>query len=129
MSSAKISGMGPSYDALYAIAYALAATKDMPASGKGIATGLRRLAGGSTTIQNSGTKALAAFQKLAAGDKITAIGTFGPLEWDMNGAVVGGTLEMWCIDGSGMTPAYQSSGLTFDIKAQTFAGSYTQCGP
>lgn len=127
--SAKTSGMGPSYDALYGIAYALAATKDMPATGAGIAAGLRKLAGGTTTIQNKGTNALAAFQKLAAGDKITAIGTFGPLEWDMNGAVVGGTLEMWCIDGSGSTPAYQSSGLTYDIKAQALAGSYTQCGP
>jgi ABC-type branched-subunit amino acid transport system substrate-binding protein len=127
--SAKTSGMGPSYDALYGIAYALAATKDMPATGTGIAAGLRKLAGGATTIQNSGTKALAAFQKLSAGDKITAIGTFGPMEWDVNGAVVGGTLEMWCIDGSGSTPAYQGSGLTYDIKAQTFAGSYMQCGP
>ena len=129
MSSATISGMGPSYDALYGIAYALAATKDMPASGSGIASGLRSLAGGATTIQNSGTKALAAFQKLAAGDKITAIGTFGPMEWDQNGAVVGGTLEMWCIDGSGSTPTYRSSGLTYDIKGQAFSGSYTQCGP
>lgn len=128
-SSAKISGMGPSYDAAYAIAYALAATKDMPASGRAVATGLRMLAGGSTVIQNSGTKVLAAFQKLAAGEKITAVGTFGPLDWDTNGAVVGGTLEMWCIDGSGATPAYQSSGLTFDIKAQKFSGQYTQCGP
>jgi ABC-type branched-subunit amino acid transport system substrate-binding protein len=127
--SAKISGMGPSYDALYGVAYALAATRSQPATGKNIAGGLRMLAGGSTVIQNSGTKALAAFQKLSGGEKITAIGTFGPLEWDSNGAVVGGTLEMWCIDGSGMTPAYQSSGLTFDVKTQKFGGDYTQCGP
>jgi ABC-type branched-subunit amino acid transport system substrate-binding protein len=129
MSSAKISGMGPSYDAMYGIAYALAATKDMPATGKAVATGLRMLAGGTTVVQNSGTKVLSGFQRLATGDKITAIGTFGPLEWDQNGAVVGGTVEMWCIDGSGATPAYQSSGLTFDIKTQKFAGSYAQCGP
>jgi ABC-type branched-subunit amino acid transport system substrate-binding protein len=131
MSSAKISGMGPSYDAVFGIAYALAATKDMAGSGKAISTGLRLLAGGPTVIQNSGTKVLAAFQRLAAGDKITAVGTFGPLEWDQNGSVVGGTLEMWCIDGSAATPAYKSSGLTYDIKAQKFSGSYdqTQCGP
>jgi len=129
MSSAKISGMGPSYDALLGIAYALAATKDMPATGKAVASGLRMLAGGATVVQNSGTKILAAFQKLAAGEKITAIGTFGPLDWDVNGAMVGGTLEMWCISGAAATPAYQSSGLTFDIKAQTVSGKYTQCGP
>ena len=127
--AAKTSGMGPSYDALYGIAYALAATKDEPASGRAVAKGLRMLAGGSTVIQNSGTNVLAAFQKLAAGEKITAIGTFGPLDWDTNGAVVGGTLEMWCLGGSSMTPAYQSSGLNYDIKAQKFSGQYTQCGP
>jgi ABC-type branched-subunit amino acid transport system substrate-binding protein len=128
-SSAKISGMGPSYDALYSIAFALAATSDQPATGKAVATGLRRLAGGSTVIQTSGTKALAAFQKLSSGEKITALGTFAPLDWDTNGAVVGGALEMWCINGTGATPAYQSSGLTFDIKTQKFSGTYTQCGP
>jgi ABC-type branched-subunit amino acid transport system substrate-binding protein len=128
-SSAKISGMGSSYDALFSIAYALAATSDEPATGKAVSTGLRQIAGGSTVIQSSGTKALAAFQKLSSGEKITAIGTFGPLEWDANGAVVGGALEMWCINATGATPAYQSSGLTFDIKSQKFAGAYTQCGP
>ena len=52
-----------------------------------------------------------------------------PLEWDTNGAVVGGSLEMWCINATGATLAYQSSGLTFDIKSQKFAGAFTQCGP
>jgi ABC-type branched-subunit amino acid transport system substrate-binding protein len=127
--SATISGMGPSYDATYAIAYALAATKALPASGKNIAAGLRKLSGGPTTLEMQGTKILAAFQKLAAGQSITAIGTFGPAEWDTNGAVIGGTLEMWCIGATTPTPAFQSSGLTFDVKTQQYAGTYTQCAP
>ena len=125
--SATTSGMGPSYDAAYSLAYALAATRNEPVSGAAIARGLRRLAGGPTQIEVGITKVTTAFQKLANGEKIKALGTFGPLEWDPNGAVVGGTLEMWCIGAPGGTPAYQSSGLTFDIKTKTATGMYTQC--
>lgn len=128
-STATTSGMGPAYDATYAIAYALAATRDLPVGGKSIATGLRRLAGGTTQIEVGATKATQAFQKLVAGEEIKAIGTFGPLDWDEDGAVVGGTLEMWCIGSPAGTPAYQSSGLTFDLKTLTSAGKYTQCAP
>jgi ABC-type branched-subunit amino acid transport system substrate-binding protein len=123
-----ISGMGPSHDAAYAIGLALAATKDMPVSGASIATGLRKLASGSNKLTTLGTNLLAAFQKLAAGTGITAVGSFGVLDWDSNGAVKGGTLEMWCIGGTPEKPAYESSGLLFDIMSQTKSGTYQQCG-
>jgi ABC-type branched-subunit amino acid transport system substrate-binding protein len=128
-SSPNTSGMGSAYDATFAIAFAAAATHGQAVTGTTIASGLRRLAGGATSIEVGGTKALQAFQRLAAGEKIAAIGTFAPLDWDMNGAVVGGTLEMWCIGVNGSTPAYQSSGLTFDLANQQPIGQYTQCGP
>lgn len=127
--SATTSGMGPSYDAAFSLAYALAATHDQPVSGDEIAKGLRMLAGGTTQFNVGALQVTQAFQKLAAGEKIKGMGTFGPLEWDANGAVVGGTLEMWCIGGSTSTPAYKSSGLTFDIRTQQPSGQYTQCAP
>jgi ABC-type branched-subunit amino acid transport system substrate-binding protein len=123
-----ISGMGPSHDAAYAIGLALAATKDLPVSGASIATGLRKLASGSNKITTLGTNLLAAFQKLSAGSGITAVGSFGVLDWDSDGAVKGGTLEMWCIGGTPEKPAYQSSGLLFDIMSQSKSGTYKQCG-
>jgi hypothetical protein len=123
-----ISGMGPAHDAAYAIGLALAATSDQPVSGKAIAQGLRKLAGGPTKLTTLGTNLLAAFQKLTSGAGITAVGSFGVLDWDMNGAVKGGTLEMWCIGGTSAKPAYQSSGLLFDIMTQEESGTYTQCG-
>jgi hypothetical protein len=127
--SATTSGMGPSYDAAYSLAYALAATHDQPVSGAQIAKGLRFLAGGTTQYEVGSAKVTQAFQKLAAGEKIKAMGTFLPLEWDSVGAVVGGTLEMWCIGVPAGTPAYQNSGLNFDVKTQTSTGQYTQCAP
>ena len=127
-STSTISGMGPSHDAAYAIGLALAATKDQPVSGASIAAGLRKLASGPTKFTTLGTNLLAAFQKLSAGEGITAVGSFGVLDWDANGAVKGGVLEMWCIGGAPDKPVYQSSGLMFDIMSQQETGSYTQCG-
>jgi ABC-type branched-subunit amino acid transport system substrate-binding protein len=132
------SSTGPSYDAAYAISYAIAAVKDLPVTGANIAMGLRKLAGGSTVIEVGSTKILAAFQRLGAVndagpdsgvDKITAIGTFNPLEWDEKGAPVSATLEMWCIGAPGGTPAYATSGLFYDLKTKmpVPGGTFTQC--
>jgi branched-chain amino acid transport system substrate-binding protein len=125
--AATISGMGPSHDAAYAIGLALAATRTQEISGASVAQGLRKLAGGATILEANGTNVLAAFQKLSSGEKITAVGTFGMLDWDANGAVQGGTLEMWCVSGPATKPVYASSGLMFDIKSQTKSGAYVQC--
>jgi branched-chain amino acid transport system substrate-binding protein len=127
-SNSAISGMGPSHDAAYAIGLALAATRDQPVSGASVASGLRKLAGGSMRVTTLGTNLLAAFKQLEAGKNITAIGSFGALEWDESGAVKGGTLEMWCIGGTAEKPAYQSSGLMFDIMTQQQSGAFKQCG-
>ena len=127
-STSTISGMGPAHDAAYAIGLALAATKDQPVSGASVAAGLRKLAGGATKITTLGTNLLAAFQKLTTGAGITAVGSFGVLDWDSNGAVKGGTLEMWCVGGTTAKPAYQSSGLLFDIMSAEQSGTYKQCG-
>jgi hypothetical protein len=126
------SSTGPSYDAAYAIAYAIAAIKDWPVTGLNVAKGLRKLAGGSTVIEVGSTRVLAAFQQLgvvsdSGADRITAIGTFNPLEWDMSGAPTSALLEMWCVGATGGTAAYASSGLTFDLKMNKPFGAYTQC--
>jgi ABC-type branched-subunit amino acid transport system substrate-binding protein len=123
------SGMGPSYDAAYSVAYALAATRDLPVSGANLAQGLRKLSGGSTRIDVGSVKLLAAFQLLSAGQNINGLGTFLPLEWNAKGAVVGGNIEVWCIGRSPGGPVYQSSGFTLDLKTQTYTGTYTACAP
>ncbi|HEX6276208.1 MAG TPA: hypothetical protein VFZ53_24370, partial [Polyangiaceae bacterium] len=125
--SSIISGMGPAYDATYAIALALAAKKDRPVTGAAVAEGLRMLAGGNMEIEIGATRVLSAFQRLAAGDSIHALGTFSSLSWTPDGTVLGGTLEMWCIGAPNGRPAYQSSGLTFDIMTQTPSGQFAQC--
>jgi len=123
------SGTGACYDAAYSIAYALATIKDEPISGASVAKGLRKLSGGSVDVSTGAQNLQKAFQTLASGQAINGLGTNCPLEWDSRGIVAGGTIDMWCIGNSGGTPVFQSSGLTFDIKSQTYTGAYTQCGP
>jgi ABC-type branched-subunit amino acid transport system substrate-binding protein len=125
-SPSTISGMGPSHDAAYAVAYAMAATRDEPVSGASIAMGLTKLTGG-VEIDIASTKILAAFQQLSAGKPIEAIGTFAPLHWDSRGAPVGGRVEVWCIASGTPTAVYQSSELTLDLKTNKLDGTYTPC--
>jgi branched-chain amino acid transport system substrate-binding protein len=125
--SSIISGMGPAYDATYAIALALAAKKDRPVSGREVKEGLRLLGSGDNDMPIGATRVLSAFQTLAEGDAINALGTFSSLAWSADGTVLGGTLEMWCIGAPNGRPAYQSSGLTFDIMTETEAGQFVQC--
>lgn len=128
-SQANGSGLGPSYDAVYAIAFAMAATHNQPLTGANLARALGMLSGGGIEIEVQSTQALAGFQRLVAGQSINAIGTFGPLAWGATGAVMGGTLEVWCIGVTGGKPSYQSSGLTLDLVSGRASGEYKPCPP
>jgi ABC-type branched-subunit amino acid transport system substrate-binding protein len=123
------SGLGPSYDTAYAIAFAMAAIRDLPITGQNLVQGLARLSGGASDIEVQSTQVLAGFQRLVAGQSINAIGTFGPLAWGPNGAMLGGTLEVWCIGVAAGKAGYQSSGLTLDLVNGRTSGEYTPCPP
>jgi branched-chain amino acid transport system substrate-binding protein len=122
-----IFGMGPAYDSTYAIAYAIAGLHGMTLTGPHIAQGLRRLAGGSSVLEVQSTKILAAFRKLAAGEPVTVIGTFTALQWSDNGAIMGGTIELWCVSNPNGKPTFEQSGLMFDTQSGQAFGHYTQC--
>lgn len=125
--SASISGMGPAYDAVFTIAFGLAATADKPISGPSISQGIERLSGGNMQLPVGTTSMLAAFRELQDGKSLNVRGTFSPLEWNDAGTVVGATLEMWCIGRAAGQAAYQSSGLTYGIREKKSYGAYTQC--
>jgi branched-chain amino acid transport system substrate-binding protein len=125
--STMVSGMGPAYDATYAIALALAARDGEPVSGTAVKEGLRFLTGGSLEVDIGPTRVLAAFQKLAAGDKIDAHGTFTSLAWSDDGTVLGGTIEVWCIGAATGKPTFQSSGLSYDLMTNQESGEFKPC--
>lgn len=124
---ATTSGMGASHDAAYSIGLALAATYTEEPTGPSVVKGLRMLAGGATTFKAIATNVRPAVQKLSSGEKVNMVGTFGMLDWDKDGTVKGGTLEMWCIGGPINKPAYGSSKLTRDLMTGKQTGAYTQC--
>lgn len=124
-----ISGMAPAYDAVFAIAFALAARADLPVTGSSLAAGLRLIADGRTRVVVGQSAPNVAFRELTAGRAISAIGTFGPLEWDQRGQKKAGVLEMWCIDGQGEELVFQPSGLNYVFETAEFLGEYEQCPP
>jgi hypothetical protein len=70
---------------------------------------------------------LTAFSRLGANENINGIGTFVPFEWDDRGAVVNGTIEVWCIASTGGAPAYQTAKRNYDIKSDMISGTYIPC--
>jgi ABC-type branched-subunit amino acid transport system substrate-binding protein len=125
-SNPRTSGMGSSYDAMYAIAYAIASTPGTPVTGAMVARGLASLGAGDPVSVGQGQASLA-LQTLAAGKSIALRGTFSSMLWDSHGDIVGGTAEVWCVGTAGGATAFGSSGLTMDVATQFISGAYVQC--
>jgi ABC-type branched-subunit amino acid transport system substrate-binding protein len=115
-----------SYDAMYAFAYALAATPELPPSGASVAQGLRALGVGDSYAVGAKT-ASQVMSILAARKSVSLRGTFGPLLWDSSGDITAGSVEVWCIGGPAGAPAFGSSGLTMDVSTQVVGGAFVQC--
>jgi branched-chain amino acid transport system substrate-binding protein len=122
---ASSAGVGASYDATYAIAYAIVAAQG-DVTGHSIANGLRRLSSGEL-VELGPTHILRALGKLSNGESITAVGTYSALAWDDRGAISAGTVEIWCVELVGGKPVFVSSGLTASIPSQVLEGDNTVC--
>jgi ABC-type branched-subunit amino acid transport system substrate-binding protein len=115
-----------SYDAMYAIAYALAATPGQAPTGASVAHGLRTLAVGNPAVV--GAKGLGPVMRdLSSGKSVSLRGTFGLMQWDTSGDITGGTVEVWCVGGGAGAPAFGGSGLTMDVQTQVVGGAFVQC--
>ena len=125
LDEATSAGVGASYDATYAIAFAIVAAQG-DLSGNSIANGLRRLSSGEL-IQLGPTHILRALGKLSRGESINAVGTYSALAWDDRGAISAGTVEIWCVELVDGNPTFVSSGLTANIPSQMFEGENTVC--
>jgi ABC-type branched-subunit amino acid transport system substrate-binding protein len=124
---ASSSGVGTSYDAVYALAFAMVASRADSASD--IAHGLRALySQGEEPLAIGPTTTLAAFRALQTGQPVALQGTFSALAWDDRGAIAAGTLEVWCVDGQGDAVTYRASGLTAELPSQALQGENKLCG-
>lgn len=128
--TANVSGMGSTYDAVYAIALAIAASDeartDEPITGDSVKAGLRRLSSGETVLIEQ-SRLTGAFNTLAQGERIRAIGTFGPLAWTESGAKRGGIIDVWCLRAAAETGApaqAESAGRQYDVGGSTLSGAF-----
>lgn len=118
------------YDAVFVIAYALAASVPGTEEGSGplLAQSLRRLTGGELQVETHEPQLAAAFSALSRGQAISARGTLSAFEWDSGGGIASGAAEVWCVVDA-VSPRYASTGLTFDITARSFGSRPSECEP
>jgi ABC-type branched-subunit amino acid transport system substrate-binding protein len=123
-----INGMGATYDALYALAYAMASLPSSQVRGASLARALHERFSGTQTATVGRAGLSTALRLLSAGQPVSVLGTLGPLRWDDDGARVGGTLEMFCMEARGGMPRFGSAGVRLDLATQTLSGTPTPCG-
>ena len=116
------------YDAVFVIAYALAASAPgtQPGSGPALAQSLRRLTGGALHVETHEPQLEAALSALSRGESISAQGTLSAFEWDSGGGIASGAAELWCVVAA-PSPRFASAGLTFDIAARSFGSRPSEC--
>jgi hypothetical protein len=122
-------GMGQAYDAVYAFAYALAATAGVTPSGASVATGLGLMsdAPGPAGLRVGRLDALQALTSFNAGPIPSVLGTFDELKWLDNGNYIGGRAEVWCIGVVNESPYFASGKMSFDLRTHVFSGERTPC--
>jgi branched-chain amino acid transport system substrate-binding protein len=113
------------YDALYAVAYGVAASPDAVPTGTSVAKGLRALGVGDAFTVGA-TQSASIMKTLAAGTSVSLRGTGSVMQWDTSGDIAGGTAEVWCI-GAAAPAAFASGGLTMDVQTQVVGGAFVQC--
>jgi len=122
-----IFGTGQSYDAVYALTLAYSAVGQAPARGADLARGLRMLYGGANTLALRPANLTSAQDALLRGQPIRALGSFSPLRWDERGALLEGTVEVFCLAAVGGEPTFASSGLSYDVATGRPRGMFSPC--
>ncbi len=123
-------GMGSTYDAVYAFATALAVTASEPPSGASVAAGLTTLsmaAPGTGPLQVGRLDALRILSASSAGPPPTVLGTLNELKWHANGDYVAGMGELWCVSAATDSPYFASGQVTMDLQTRAVTGTWVPC--
>jgi len=123
-------GMGQAYDAVYAFAYALAATANEPPNGVTVAGGLTAMstaAPSSSALRVGRLDALQILNSFGAGAIPNVLGTFNELKWLPNGDYIGGRGEIWCVSVVNGSPYFASGNVSMDLQTRMVAGVRTPC--
>jgi ABC-type branched-subunit amino acid transport system substrate-binding protein len=121
------------YDAVYALAYAIAAIEVEHEVGGRIAQALHWLEAPEQTaapVFEVGPDSLAtSFPKLNRGERIAVYGAAGDLHWDDYGALSDGALEAWCVEAGSGASHFVKAPLSYEVAEQRFGSRAALCDP
>ena len=125
--TADVGGTAASYDALYLLAYAIAAISDKPLTGANINEGLKRLVPPGTDSQPGLSNINTAFGILSSGKNLDYSGASGPLTFDVVKGEAPSDIQIWCLptedkSATGKAAAGTNSGLFFDATLNAMSG-------
>jgi hypothetical protein len=123
-------GMGPSYDSVYAFASALAATASQAPSGASVAAGLTSMSTaepGAAALRVGRLDALQILSSFSSGRIPSVLGTFNELKWLPNGDYMGGRAEIWCVSVANGSPYFASGKVSMDLRTKMVTGTRTPC--
>jgi serine/threonine-protein kinase len=110
------------YDAAYALAYAIVATGRAHPGGPDVARALSRLSGGATAVDVGPTGIFDAVRALGQGESVELSGTAGSLDWDAKTGDVPFVYAVLCVTSAGSESTVES-GMTFDTRRGTLRGA------
>ncbi len=124
------------YDAVYAMAYAIASLRSEPLTGPRIAAALRRLDQPDAPAVEVGPAGIpAAYEKLEKAEPFDLKGGSCPLDWDANGDVLL-DIDILCMktradeEGQLKPVGTKPSGMYYDVRRNRFVGRIANCpGP
>ncbi|HEY0468541.1 MAG TPA: hypothetical protein VGC79_30310 [Polyangiaceae bacterium] len=123
-------GMGSTYDAIYAFASALAATASETPSGASVAAGLASMStaeAGAAALRVGRLDALQILSAFSTGRVPSVLGTFNELKWQPNGDYIGGRAELWCVSVTNGSPYFASANVSMDLQTRLLTGTRTPC--
>jgi hypothetical protein len=119
------------YDALYALAYAIAAVEPGHELGGRLAQALHALEAPEQAADATfevGPDALGmGFSRSSSGEPLALLGASGELHWDSYGSLRTGALEAWCLDAASGSPRYGNAPWLFDVAADSFSARAGSC--
>ncbi len=113
------------YDALYLLAFSLAAADDLSAGGPGLARAIARLLPPGTDIEVGPSQILDALAALQKGGNVDLSGAGGPLDFDLTTgeSFVNYTIECVGAGGPASAPTVVDSGLRFSGSTKKLTGT------
>lgn len=122
-----IAAVAATYDAVYTLAYALAAADDPLHERPTLAGGVRRLSGGSRVLSAGRGDIAEVIAALSEMQPMTLVGTLSELSWTGQGSPVHGMVGTLCLSRDGDDWSFVKTGFGYDIASGAFLGHQVSC--